>query len=506
MLIAGNADGRVYGMKARTGEVLWSYRLSKLGLNSSPVVEGNFVFAGHSEENISGTEMGAMACVDATKRGDITESGQVWKNDGYEIGYASPAVANGRVYAIDNAANLFCFDGKTGKLNWQYSLGRVGKASPTVTADGVIYIGEQNGVFHILRDAGDRCESLDREEFKRPDLAIDELYGSAANVNGRVYFMTRYNTYCLGKRDAKPETTPLPTLPERTASSTAAKFMMVSPAEVSVAPGGEIPFQVKFFDENGRPTNGDQVEWSLAGAKGAVAADGKLKADAANLFSAGLLTAKSGGLESKARVRVTPKLPFSLDFEAMPVDSAPPGWVGVIRKTKIVERDGSKVLQKLAEDSSAPFMRVKGFMTAALPAGYTIEGDILGTPKAELFRPDMGLINARYELTLMGTNKQLRLESWTPIPRLRHDVPFDWEVNKWYRMKFQVKLDGGKALLRGKVWPREQTEPQAWSIEFTDPYPNLEGSPGVYAFSPGTTPKSKGPEVFFDNLKGTPNE
>ncbi len=508
MLIGGNTDGRVYGMKARTGEVLWSFRVSKLGLNASVVVDGNFVYATHSEENISGTEMGAVVCIDATKRGDITESGQVWRVEGCEAGYASPAVANGRLYVVDNSGNLFCFDARSGARQWIHNLGRVGKGSPVVTQDKVIYVADQTGVFHVLRDEGDRCNSLDREEFKRPDNAVVEIFGSPAVAGGRVYFMTRYDTFCLSRKDAgSASASPPAVIPEAVAQNTAATFLQVRPGEITLSPGTSTTFTGRFFDANGREAAGGPIEWSLAGPKGTIESNGTFVAAKESRFSAGHVVAKSGNLEAKARVRISPALPIREDFESMPTDSAPPGWVGTPRKTKIVERDGGKVLQKLADDPSAPFLRIKGFMSAPIAGGYTIEADMLGTPKGERFKPDMGLINSRYELTLMAaTTKQLRVESWTPIPRLRKDVPFEWDTNKWYRMKFQVKLEDGKALLRGKVWPRGAPEPKEWSLEFEDPYPNLEGSPGVYAFSPGTTPKSKGPEVFFDNVQVTANE
>jgi len=73
-------------------------------------------------------------------------------------------------------------------------------------------------------------------------------------------------------------------------------------------------------------------------------------------------------------------------------------------------------------------------------------------------------------------------------------------------MKFSVALEDGKGHLRGKVWPRGQDEPEDWTIELIDPFPNTEGSPGLYGFSPGTTSKSKGPEVFYDNYEVFPNE
>ena len=34
---------------------------------------------------------------------------------------------------------------------------------------------------------------------------------------------------------------------------------------------------------------------------------------------------------------------------------------------------------------------------------------------------------------------------------------------------------------RGKVWPKGEAEPAAWTIERIDPIGNLKGSPGIYA-------------------------
>jgi len=90
--------------------------------------------------------------------------------------------------------------------------------------------------------------------------------------------------------------------------------------------------------------------------------------------------------------------------------------------------------------------------------------------------------------------------SWSPIPRIQKDVPFEWNTDTWYRVKFQVQSREGDAEVRAKVWPREQDEPEEWSIEMTDAYPNREGSAGIYGYSTGTTSKSKGTEIFYDNI------
>ena len=46
-------------------------------------------------------------------------------------------------------------------------------------------------------------------------------------------------------------------------------------------------------------------------------------------------------------------------------------------------------------------------------------------------------------------------------------------------MKLEVQnLDGGRVRARGKVWPKGQPEPAAWTIERIDPIGNVKGSAG----------------------------
>jgi len=510
MLVAPAADGNVYGMLARNGQKVWTFRLSKRGLNSSVVVDGDHVFVSHSEENLETSKMGSLVCIDGSKQGDITETGLLWRRDGYTFGYASPALANGRLYAVDNSANLYSIDPQTGDIHWEYSIGRVGKGSPVVTRDGVIYVGSQNGAFHILRDEGDRCVSLDRELFQRPDGAVEEIFGSPAIVNGRVYFMTRYAVFCLGKpgqtaKSGQPDPGPQETAVAEPGSKGSLQLV---PAEVTLPPGGKVKFKALQFDSVGSLPTSVSVEWSVKGVPGKVGSDGTFTASGEQAYSAGLVTAKGdAGLSATARVRITPSLPIHEDFESIKTGTVPPGWVGVGAKTQVVEQDG-KVLKKLASKArpSPPFMRLRAYATPPIGGGYTVQADLLGKLARKRFKPDMGLINSRYRFIMMGMRKKLRIETWSPLPRLRHDVAFPWNPESWYRAKFAVKLEGDQARIRAKVWPKGEAEPDTWNIEVMDPHPNREGSAGIYGYSVGTTSKSDGPEILFDNFKVMKND
>lgn len=526
-LIAGNADGNVYGMNIRTGEKIWTYRLSKRGINSSIVVDGDYAYVTHSEENISGTEMGALVCIDASQMGDITETGTVWRLDGLKAGYSSPAIANKRLYVASNSGNLNCFDAKTGKKFWEYDLGTVMKSSPLVTSDGIIYVGEVNGKFHILKDMGNQCISLDFKEFTRSDGSIVEILGSPAYANGRTYFMTRYNTYCLGDPAKKGSIHPTKQLfGERglfdfdgNMRQIEPRFRIV-PADITLKPGETVSLNVHMYDEYGlmitdraipggaAPHSSQGPSWLVEGVAGDVNEWGEFEAYREQKFSAGTVTYTMGVHETQARIRIVPELPIHETFDGMKLGTQPPGWIGVDAKTKLIEKDGSVVLHKLATKPSAKFARMRSFSGPPIEGGYTVQADMLSTPKEGRRKTlsDMGLINSRYNLIMLGKEKRLRLVSWAPIPRVQKEVPYDWQPDVWYRVKVRVDVSDKQAMVRGKVWPRETKEPADWMIEMIDPSPNREGSPGLYAYSKGTSAKRHGSSVYFDNYRVMKND
>ena len=53
-------------------------------------------------------------------------------------------------------------------------------------------------------------------------------------------------------------------------------------------------------------------------------------------------------------------------------------------------------------------------------------------------------------------------------------------------------------IVRGKAWPKGESEPDGWNVELEDTTPNNEGSPGIYAFT--NILSGTGPEAFFDNV------
>lgn len=515
LLISGGADGSVVALKVRTGELAWSYNISKSALNSSPVVSGNFVFIGHGEENPDNNIQGRVVCLDASQvvKG---EPKLVWKKDNVHARYASPIIHKDELYVPDEGGDLYCFDAKTGEENWKFRFGRGELRGSPVFADGKIYSGEVSARFHILEPGKTKCKKLDSKVFLGADGVDVEVNGSPAIANGCVYFSTSEETLCLGKKGNKPAAEPKQ---EKIAVKLGKiTHIQVVPAEVTLHPGQSVTLKANGFDADGNFVKAVDAVWTLPAPKGPPGAkvsppalkgeitkDGKLTVDSKMPSQQSIAVATVDGISGRARVRVAPTIPYANDFEKLPDGVAPGGWINTQGKYLVKTVDGNKVLAKVNDKFSPLISRGNAYITTPTSSNYTIECDVLGT-KVGSDLPEIGIGANRYTLILVGQVQKLRLQSWDALPRVDKTVEYQWKTNTWYRLKLTTEIVKGKGVIRGKVWPRDQKEPAAWTVELTDSRPIAEGSPTLYGYVTGNFNDKPGTEIYYDNLKITPNK
>jgi outer membrane protein assembly factor BamB len=518
LLITGSSGGEILALKVSTGEPVWKYVVSAKSINISPVVAGTRVFIGHGEENVDTTEPGSVVCVDA---GNIKDGKPelVWKRDDITVKYASPIYHDGQLIVCDENGRLFCLNANTGETIWKFKFGNASFGSP-VMADGKIYVGEVNGRFHILQPGARRCEELDAKflRSKDPDVAV-EISGSPAIANGRIYFATSEEIFCIGTPSPAKIAPPGPPLPDRAEPNAKAAHLLVYPADVVLEPGQRVQFKVRGYDATGHLLGEIKPEsWSLPAPpppmgsttsppplRGEITAEGELTIAKALPGQFGTVQANAGGLSAKARVRVAPTLPIVQDFKSIPEGRWPGGWINSQGKYVVVEKDGAKVYKKLAKDSNPLLARAYTYFSKPTLTDYTIQAEVMGESKNQEM-PDMGIVNCRYTLVLDGNKQRLRLLCWEALPRVDKSIAWEWKPNVWHTMKLTVTIQNDKAQIRGKVWPRGQMEPEAWSIEFEDPKPNHEGSPALYGYGTGILEPQEGAAIFYANVKVTPNE
>ena len=475
---------------------------------------------------------------------DITTVAVKWQKKGVMDGRAMPVILGDRIYFIDDGAKVFAFDKQTGEPvgKPQKLLGTIVRGSPLV-ADGKLYVCSTGG-WHVLTPTADGLKFVNRMRLSDED----EVTASPIAWNGRIYLTTGKRLLCLGNNpEAKPATDAVTTTPQKVARATAASpgepsWVQIVPAEAQVAAGGTVKLRARLFDAAGRFVKESPAEFSAT--VGAVAADGTYTAPAGK-HAAAIVTAKVGKLAGKARIRSMPPLPWKFDFEEIALEKdaktgvlkgePPLPWIGMRHRHVVREVDGSKVLVKITTIPKGT--RSQGWIgpiglhdyriqadfraaesgvgkpgdpatpaaagDAANPAGSDAEAfaKAFGNPAAleKARMPDMGLIAQRYTLDLMGASQQLQLRTWPPqvATHFSKTVPFAWEAGKWYTLVLEARTSADGAVLRGKVWPRGEEEPAAWTIEGVHADGNLQGSPGFFG-------QSKDSEIFIDNVSVTP--
>lgn len=501
-LIFGSGDGAIWGLQPRTGAALWQVRMSRRGINVSPTVVGDLVYASHGEENITGTAMGAVALIDATGSGDVTETNNLWRHEEFISGKTAPLVVDGRLYLIDDRGKLYVLDAESGEtMGDRVNLGTMMRASP-IYADGKIYVLEANGRWYIFRPTDKGVEIVSRGRMIRGD----ECHASPIVSHGRVYIETTGRLLCLADPTKESGAVERPALAEEPPieEDQEPALVQVVPADLLLRPGQGQQFRVRLFNSRGQLLEESEVEaeFSIEGA-GEMGDDGFYLAPyGTQQHSSVKVTATLGDLSGEAHIRIVPPLPWSFDFEEIAIDEesgrGQPSvtWVGARYRHIIRDIDGNQVMVKITTIPKGA--RSRCWFGQPDLSEYTMQADVMGAMTDEKM-PDIGLLAQGYCLDLGGAYQQLQIRSWGPQLRMATTIDFDWVPDRWYTMKFRVSVVEGVAMLHGKVWPREEAEPDQWTIEASDASPNLSGSPGLFG-------NAKDAEIFLDNIRVDPNE
>ncbi len=535
LILTGGGDGCIHAFQVRTGVKAWSYKFEDGGgdINCSPVVQGNKVWVGHGEENVGSGTQGRLICLDGGQVSDGKPK-LLWQHDGVKVKFASPLLHEGLLYVCDDLGKLYCFDAdKGGEPLWDFQYGVNTKGSP-LWADGKIYISEVDKKFHILEANRAGCKRLHQYSFRGKGVVPVELHGSPAVANGRVYFTTTEQLICIGKKDHKAAAEKLPATPHEAPTGKVAAHLQVVPADVMLRPGESVELKAVAYDAGGRRIGEVKVDWAKAGmlppvypiglkappaAKGApppaIAGELAESSGTATKFTAakapngqfGRVVATSGKLSGFVRIRVVPVLAYTMDFQKVPLGRTPAGWVNTMGKYSVRKGpNGKQDLFKRNDNAAPPVARINAYIGAPDMKDYTVETEIYGTKVRGKDMPDVGVGACRYTLFLIGNDQEVRLGTWDAQKRIEKKQAFAWKPQTWYKLKITATVVNGKGVVKGKVWAKDDPEPQKWTLEIEDPVPNTEGAPVLYGFPNGViNAANPGPEIYYSYVKITPN-
>ena len=199
-VVMGEGDGWVRSYEAQTGKKLWEFDMNpkesvwpktRNEVISTPVIWQNKVYIANGQDPEHGEGVGHLYAIDATKRGDITESGRIWHFDKIRRSISTAAIKDGLIYLADFSGFLHCLDLKTGKPYWTHDLFAAVWGSPMLIGDKV-YIGDEDGDVVVV-EHGKTLKVVSEMTMG------SSVYATPVPANGVLFVMNRNQLYALAE-------------------------------------------------------------------------------------------------------------------------------------------------------------------------------------------------------------------------------------------------------------------------------------------------------------------
>lgn len=165
----------------KTGKKRWSYTAKGLSTIPSPAAADGVVF-------IPGEQMRAVK----PPKDDGGEPEVVWESEkALNSGYPTPVALGGRLYCIAGVA-VGCYTAAMGEMVWRQRIDGPFSASPVI-ADGRLYAVNEKGRTFVVA-LGDKPEVLARNDLD------DRIQATPAVANGCIYLRSDKWLYCIGPK------------------------------------------------------------------------------------------------------------------------------------------------------------------------------------------------------------------------------------------------------------------------------------------------------------------
>ena len=219
-VIFPGGDGWIYALAPETGELIWKFDCNpkdsvwdlggggtRNNIVSTPVIHEGVVYIGVGQDPEHGEGEGHLYAIDATKTGDITETGAIWhvhgddeeasaksgnpfvKKKKFYRTISTVSIHEGLVYAADLNGYVYCFDAKTGEKKWKHDMEAAVWGS-TLVADGKVYIGDEDGDMAVLK-AGPELEVLFEVNMG------SSMYTTPVPKDGTLYLVSRNRLFAV---------------------------------------------------------------------------------------------------------------------------------------------------------------------------------------------------------------------------------------------------------------------------------------------------------------------
>lgn len=158
----------------------------------TPVVYKDKVYVTIGQDPEHGEGLGALTCIDPSKRGDITAGGIVWQYKQIHRSISTPSIADDIVYIADYSGFVHALDASTGEVLWTHDA-EAHIWGSTLLADGKVYVGNEDGIVTVF------AHGRDKQVLARVDMGTP-VYGTPVAANNSLYVMTMTHLYAIGRQ------------------------------------------------------------------------------------------------------------------------------------------------------------------------------------------------------------------------------------------------------------------------------------------------------------------
>lgn len=176
-----------FGYDARTGEEIWTVRHDDYNAAAQPLIFQNLAIINTGSR---GANLLAVR-LDASTRGDVTETHVEWDRPGGNSRLSFPVLWDNRVVWITDGGVATAVDARTGDRVWSARIGGNYVASPLVVADR-IYFFSSDGETVVGQADGDGLEVVARNSL------ADGMTSSPAATDDSLILRTKTDLYRIG--------------------------------------------------------------------------------------------------------------------------------------------------------------------------------------------------------------------------------------------------------------------------------------------------------------------
>lgn len=154
-----------------------------------PVFHKNRLYVATGQDPEHGEGIGIMTCIDATKKGDITKDGAIWKFKNINRAISTVSIMDDLLYVADFSGRVFCLDAETGREYWMHET-KAHIWGSTYVVDGKVFIGTEDGSLYVFKHDKEK-KLLQRIECSSP------IFSTPVVANGVLYIASQTHLYAV---------------------------------------------------------------------------------------------------------------------------------------------------------------------------------------------------------------------------------------------------------------------------------------------------------------------